>query len=52
VSGRFEEETLAEAVRQGWLTPPVLPTSGSPPRLSVARLAELLRDLEVDRDDR
>lgn len=52
VSGRFEEQPLAEAVRQGWLTPPVLPAAGSPPRLTVARLAELLRDFEADRDER
>jgi len=43
---------LAEAVRAGWLRPPVLPASGEPPRDPVAPLAELLRELDRDREER
>ncbi len=43
---------LAEAVRQGWLTAPVGPASGAPPRLPVAPLRELLGELGADRSDR
>ena len=40
---------LAEAVRTGWLTPPVLPSTDPPPRAPVAPLAELLSELQNDR---
>lgn len=43
---------LAEAVREGWITPPALPQSGPPPRLPVCRWAILRRELEADREDR
>jgi len=43
---------LAEAVRQGWLTPPALPRAGPPPRKPVMRLDALLAELERDREDR
>jgi antitoxin (DNA-binding transcriptional repressor) of toxin-antitoxin stability system len=43
---------LAEAVREGWLAPPVLAGSGSPPRKPVMTLRELMQDLERDREDR
>lgn len=43
---------LAEAIRKGWLTPPLLSSAGPPPRLPVAPTAELLRELEQDREDR
>ncbi len=43
---------LAQAVRDGWLTPPVLPTSDPPPRLPVAPLQDILRELREDRDER
>jgi antitoxin (DNA-binding transcriptional repressor) of toxin-antitoxin stability system len=43
---------LAEAVRSGWLRPPVLPASVTPPRDPVAPLAELLDELDQDRADR
>jgi antitoxin (DNA-binding transcriptional repressor) of toxin-antitoxin stability system len=43
---------LAEAVRQGWLTPAVGPERGPPPRLPVTSLAELLADLDEDRAER
>jgi antitoxin (DNA-binding transcriptional repressor) of toxin-antitoxin stability system len=43
---------LADAVRRGWLKPPVLPVGEVPPRAPVAPLAELLEQLETDREDR
>jgi antitoxin (DNA-binding transcriptional repressor) of toxin-antitoxin stability system len=43
---------LAEAVRQGWITPPALPATGPPPRRPVAKLSELLKELGEDRGDR
>jgi antitoxin (DNA-binding transcriptional repressor) of toxin-antitoxin stability system len=43
---------LAEAVREGWLTPPVLAGSGPPPRKPVMALRELMQDLQQDREDR
>ena len=43
---------LAQAVRDGWLTPPVLPASDPPPRLPVAPLEDILRELREDRDER
>ena len=46
------DAALAEAVRQGWLTPPALKPEGPPPRLPVAPLATVLRELDDDRGDR
>jgi antitoxin (DNA-binding transcriptional repressor) of toxin-antitoxin stability system len=46
------DAVLAQAVRSGWLRPPLLPARGEPPRLPVAPLAELLVELERDRGDR
>ena len=43
---------LAEAVRQGWVTPPALSAGGPPPRLPVKRLRSLIRELERDREER
>ena len=43
---------LAEAVRQGWVTPPALPSAGPPPRKPVMSFRDLLRELERDRSDR
>ena len=43
---------LADAVRNGWLRPPLLPAQGAPPRQPVAPLAELLGELDEDRADR
>jgi antitoxin (DNA-binding transcriptional repressor) of toxin-antitoxin stability system len=54
-SGRaplLADAQLAEAVRHGWLRPPVLPAGTIPPRRPVAKLADLLRELEADRADR
>jgi len=43
---------LADAVRQGWITPPPLAASGEPPRRPVAPLDDILADLREDRDAR
>jgi antitoxin (DNA-binding transcriptional repressor) of toxin-antitoxin stability system len=43
---------LADAVRRGWLTPPLLPDSGAPARAPVTTLKVLLDELEQDRADR
>jgi antitoxin (DNA-binding transcriptional repressor) of toxin-antitoxin stability system len=47
-----DDALLADAVRTGWLRPPVLPAGGVPPRAPIARLADLLSELEQDRADR
>lgn len=48
----LSDAALADAVRQGWLTPPLAP-GGEPPRpAGVAPLAELLAALRRDRDAR
>jgi prevent-host-death family protein len=54
-SGRADtlsDARLADAVRRGWLRPPLLHGAGAPPRATVAKLADLLRELESDRRDR
>lgn len=43
---------LAEAVRQGWITPPALAAAGPPPRKPVMLFRDLLRELERDRGER
>src|SRR5437667_8009200 len=43
---------LAEAVRQGWITPPALPSGEVPPRAPVMRFREVLRELRDDRQGR
>jgi len=43
---------LADAVRRGWLVPPTLKSDEAPQRKPVAPLAELLRELAVDRGER
>lgn len=43
---------LAEAVREGWLTPPLIATPGPPARKPVMRLRDLLDELQRDRADR
>lgn len=43
---------LAQAVRSGWLVPPVLRDAGPPPRLPVAATEVLLEELARDRGDR
>ncbi|MCU0894662.1 MAG: type II toxin-antitoxin system Phd/YefM family antitoxin, partial [Rhodospirillales bacterium] len=43
---------LAEAVRQGWVTPPSIVGQGEPPHLPVAPWAALAAGLDQDRADR
>lgn len=43
---------LAEAVREGWLTPPQLVPDGPPPSKPVGTSAEILAELARDRGDR
>ena len=43
---------LADAVRQGWVTPPPLAAVGVPPRRPAGRFDDLMRDLADDRDRR
>ena len=43
---------LAEAVRQGWITPPALSSPTPPPRNPVMSVRELKRQLDDDRSDR
>ena len=47
----LSDALLAEAVRAGWLTPP-LAASGIPPRNPVMTFGELIEELRRDRDDR
>jgi antitoxin (DNA-binding transcriptional repressor) of toxin-antitoxin stability system len=54
-SGRsplLADALLAEAVREGWLTPPALAGGGPPPRKPVMTLRQLMQDLQQDREDR
>lgn len=43
---------LADAMRQGWITPPLLAAQGVPPRAPVTSLKALLEELAQDRADR
>lgn len=43
---------LAEAIREGLLSPPALPASGPPPRLPVMPFEDVMAGLDRDRDDR
>ncbi len=43
---------LADAVRKGWLTPPLLKGAPLPPRRPEIPLRKLLADLDEDRSDR
>lgn len=43
---------LADAVRRGWISPPLVPGPGIPPRAPVTSLKELLEELAQDRADR
>ena len=51
-STMLADAQLAEAVRKGWVTPPVMVTSGPPAHVPVATLKQLLRELAHDRGDR
>jgi antitoxin (DNA-binding transcriptional repressor) of toxin-antitoxin stability system len=43
---------LADAVREGWVTPPTMASSQPPPRLAVAPWAQIAKGLSDDRADR
>lgn len=43
---------LADLVRRGLLTPPVMVREGPPPRVPVAATAAILRELDTDRGER
>lgn len=46
------DAVLADAVRNGLLTPPALREKGPPPRRPVAKTETLLEELRGDREDR
>ena len=43
---------LAEAVRKGWLKPPLTSSTETPPRMPVKTFRVLMRELQRDREDR
>jgi antitoxin (DNA-binding transcriptional repressor) of toxin-antitoxin stability system len=43
---------LAEAVREGWVSPPLSKAAGTPPRIPVARWRDIAQGLDQDRADR
>jgi antitoxin (DNA-binding transcriptional repressor) of toxin-antitoxin stability system len=49
---RLDDAVLAEAVRKGWLAPPLFSGGEPPPRHPVAPLYQLLKELEEQRADR
>ena len=51
-SPMFADAWLADAVRKGWITPPVLPSDAEAPRKPVMLFRELMREIEADRADR
>ncbi len=51
-SPRLQDAILAEVVRKGWITPPMLSREGPPPRAPVARWTELTEEIRKDREDR
>ena len=52
-SPMLADAMLADAMRKGWLTPPVLPASEeTPPSAPVAPLRDLIAELESDRSER
>jgi antitoxin (DNA-binding transcriptional repressor) of toxin-antitoxin stability system len=48
----LDDAQLADAVRKGWLRPPLLVEEAVPPYEPVAPLSEILTELESDREDR
>lgn len=51
-SGPVGDALLADAVRAGWLTAPLIHDDRPPARLPVAPLGQLLEELAKDRDER
>ncbi len=48
----LSDALLAEAVREGWITPQALPSDLVPANIPVAPLKDLLRELKEDRQGR
>jgi antitoxin (DNA-binding transcriptional repressor) of toxin-antitoxin stability system len=51
-SPMMADALLADAARQGWITPPSMPSGGPPPRKPVMSLRDFLRELADGRSDR
>jgi len=51
-SALLADAMLADAVRQGWLTPPIMPGIGPPAGTPIASLGQLLDELTQDRGER
>jgi antitoxin (DNA-binding transcriptional repressor) of toxin-antitoxin stability system len=51
-SALLADAQLADAVRLGWITPPVVVSAGAPARSPVATFDQLMRELDRDRGDR
>ena len=51
-SVRVHDALLAEAVREGWVTPPMARGSTLPHRKPVALLSQVLQELDQDRQNR
>lgn len=49
---RLHDAVLAEAVREGWLSPPLAAGDTPPPRAPVAPLRRLLEELDEQRAER
>jgi hypothetical protein len=43
---------LAEAVRNGWITPPAFASDAAMPRKPIMSFRELMREIEADREER
>jgi len=50
--GPVGDALLAEAQRKGWIKPPAVAERGQTPRAPVAKLKDLLRELDLDRSER
>ena len=48
----LSDALLAESVREGWVTPPMIVSADPPPRRPIMKLRDLLKDIESDREDR
>ena len=46
-----DKEFLAKGIREGWIKPATDRTGKPPPRLAVATLDEIVRELDEDRGD-
>lgn len=46
------DSRLADAVKKGWITPPLIVESSPPPRLPIVPLSEILHELDLDRSER